>query len=42
MTIRSPGTGKITVNGEDIRYFADDQSRHQVRVLFISKNKIHK
>lgn len=30
VTIRSPGTGKITINGKDITYFEDNQSREQV------------
>lgn len=30
VTIRSPGTGKITINGKDITYFVDVQSREQV------------
>ncbi|GLV35031.1 mitochondrial ribosomal protein S9 [Carabus blaptoides fortunei] len=30
VTLRSPGTGKITINGEDIRYFADLQNREQL------------
>lgn len=30
VTIRSPGTGKITINGKDITYFEDIQSREQV------------
>ncbi|XP_063830599.1 small ribosomal subunit protein uS9m [Ostrinia nubilalis] len=30
VTIRSPGTGKITINGKDITYFEDVQSREQV------------
>lgn len=31
MTIRTPGTGLITVNGQDITYFDSVQSREQVR-----------
>lgn len=30
VTIKSPGTGKITINGKDITYFEDVQSREQV------------
>lgn len=30
VTIHSPGTGKITINGKDITYFDDVQSREQV------------
>lgn len=30
VTIKSPGTGKITINGQDITYFEDTQSREQV------------
>ncbi|XP_072942919.1 small ribosomal subunit protein uS9m [Epargyreus clarus] len=30
VTIRSPGTGKITINGSDITYFEDVQCREQV------------
>jgi small subunit ribosomal protein S9 len=30
VTIRSPGTGKILINGKDITYFDDVQSREQV------------
>lgn len=30
VTILSPGTGKITINGKDITYFEDVQSREQV------------
>ncbi|KAJ2948428.1 hypothetical protein O0L34_g7671 [Tuta absoluta] len=30
VTIRSPGTGKITINGKDITYFEDIQPREQV------------
>ncbi|KAK9882094.1 hypothetical protein WA026_018940 [Henosepilachna vigintioctopunctata] len=30
VTIRSPGTGKISINGKDITYFKDVQSREQI------------
>ncbi|XP_026494376.2 small ribosomal subunit protein uS9m [Vanessa tameamea] len=30
VTIKSPGTGKITINGQDLTYFEDTQSREQV------------
>lgn len=30
VTIRSPGTGKILINGKDLTYFEDIQSREQV------------
>ncbi|KAJ0174075.1 hypothetical protein K1T71_010221 [Dendrolimus kikuchii] len=30
VTIKSPGTGKITINGKDLSYFEDTQSREQV------------
>ncbi|KAG7301506.1 hypothetical protein JYU34_014473 [Plutella xylostella] len=30
VTIRSPGTGKITINGKDLTYFKDTQPREQV------------
>ncbi|XP_045452817.1 28S ribosomal protein S9, mitochondrial [Melitaea cinxia] len=30
VTIKSPGTGKITINGQDLTYFEDVQSREQV------------
>lgn len=30
VTIRSPGTGKITINGKDLTYFDDVQPREQV------------
>ncbi|XP_035435176.2 28S ribosomal protein S9, mitochondrial [Spodoptera frugiperda] len=30
VTIRAPGTGKITINGKDLTYFDDIQSREQV------------
>ncbi|CAB3231700.1 unnamed protein product [Arctia plantaginis] len=30
VTLRSPGTGKITINGKDLTYFDDIQSREQV------------
>lgn len=30
VTIRSPGSGKITINGKDLTYFEDIQSREQV------------
>lgn len=30
VTIKSPGTGKITINGKDLTYFEDVQSREQV------------
>ncbi|KPJ05789.1 28S ribosomal protein S9, mitochondrial [Papilio xuthus] len=30
VTIRSPGTGLITINGKDLTYFEDTQSREQV------------
>lgn len=30
VTIRSPGTGKITINGSDLTYFEDVQCREQV------------
>ncbi|GBP07898.1 28S ribosomal protein S9, mitochondrial [Eumeta japonica] len=30
VTIRSPGTGKIIINGKDLTYFADIQPREQV------------
>ncbi|CAH2267013.1 jg6712 [Pararge aegeria aegeria] len=30
VTIKSPGTGKITINGQDLTYFEDTQPREQV------------
>lgn len=30
VTVRLPGTGKITINGHDISYFSMEQSREQV------------
>lgn len=30
VTVRMPGTGKITINGHDITYFEELQSREQV------------
>nr|XP_021190472.2 28S ribosomal protein S9, mitochondrial [Helicoverpa armigera] len=30
VTVRAPGTGKITINGKDLTYFEDVQSREQV------------
>ncbi|CAD0203114.1 unnamed protein product [Chrysodeixis includens] len=30
VTVKSPGTGKITINGKDLTYFDDVQSREQV------------
>lgn len=30
VTVRSPGTGKITINGKDLSYFKDTQPREQV------------
>lgn len=30
VTLRSPGTGKISINGQDIRYFSDIQCKEQV------------
>ncbi|KAM8703272.1 hypothetical protein ACLKA7_007967 [Drosophila subpalustris] len=32
VTVRLPGTGKITINGQDISYFSMEQSREQVSV----------
>lgn len=33
VTVRVPGTGKITINGKDITYFDDVQPREQVSDL---------
>lgn len=33
VTVRVPGTGKITINGKDIKYFDDVQPREQVSDL---------
>jgi len=30
VTLRSPGTGIVSINGEDLRYFGDIQSREQI------------
>ncbi|KAG5682128.1 hypothetical protein PVAND_011504 [Polypedilum vanderplanki] len=30
VTVRSPGTGKISINGQPITYFENDQSREQI------------
>ncbi|BFF89489.1 28S ribosomal protein S9 mitochondrial [Drosophila madeirensis] len=30
VTVRMPGTGKITINGQDISYFEDENSREQL------------
>lgn len=34
VTIRSPGTGVISINGKDINYFVDTQPREQVSQVF--------
>lgn len=34
VTLRVPGTGKLSVNGEDIGYFKDVQQREQVSFDF--------
>lgn len=33
VTLRVPGTGKITINGKDITYFEDTQPREQVSLF---------
>lgn len=38
VTIRSPGNGKITINGKDITYFEDAQPREQVCYNFFLLN----
>lgn len=35
VTIRMPGSGKISINGQDIRYFESDQNREQVSVALL-------
>lgn len=37
VTIRSPGTGKIVINGDDIGYFSYDQAREQVSLSMAQK-----
>lgn len=34
VTLRAPGTGKITINNEDISYFKDKQPKEQVSTKF--------
>ncbi|KAJ3663114.1 hypothetical protein Zmor_007423 [Zophobas morio] len=43
VTIRSPGTGKVTVNNQDLTYFAEVQSREQVSetVLIINNRDVY-
>lgn len=31
VTVYSPGTGLVTINGQDLSYFPDFQSREQVQ-----------
>jgi len=38
VTIRSPGSGKISINGQDISYFEDTQPREQVLFPLIFSN----
>lgn len=40
VTIRRPGTGKISINGKDITYFEQTQSREQVLFPLIFTNLI--
>ncbi|XP_045462681.1 28S ribosomal protein S9, mitochondrial [Harmonia axyridis] len=42
VTIRSPGTGKISINNKDITYFEDTQSREQVLFPLLFSNMIGK
>lgn len=37
VTIKCPGNGKISINGQDITYFEYDQSREQVSVYISSR-----
>ncbi|XP_062126350.1 small ribosomal subunit protein uS9m isoform X2 [Drosophila sulfurigaster albostrigata] len=38
VTVRLPGTGKITINGQDISYFSMEQSKEQVSDYFSPLN----
>ncbi|XP_023020124.1 LOW QUALITY PROTEIN: mitochondrial ribosomal protein S9 [Leptinotarsa decemlineata] len=42
VTIRMPGTGKITINGQDMSYFSDVQSREQLLFPLIFSNMLNK
>ncbi|XP_065076322.1 small ribosomal subunit protein uS9m [Ochlerotatus camptorhynchus] len=42
VTIVAPGTGKITINGQDITYFREIQPREQVLFPFIFCNMVSK
>nr|XP_008191155.1 PREDICTED: 28S ribosomal protein S9, mitochondrial [Tribolium castaneum] len=42
VTIRSPGTGKISINGEDISYFKETQGREQVLFPLLFSNMLNK
>ncbi|KAG8298517.1 hypothetical protein J6590_013694 [Homalodisca vitripennis] len=34
VTVRSPGTGLININGHDLSYFSDIQAREQKQKMF--------
>lgn len=36
VTVRAPGTGIVTINGQDITYFDVVQSREQVKLLIFN------
>lgn len=36
VTIKSPGSGKISINGQDITYFEDTQPREQVSAFYFT------
>ncbi|XP_072395229.1 small ribosomal subunit protein uS9m [Diabrotica undecimpunctata] len=42
VTIKLPGTGKISINGEDISYFKEDQPREQLLFPLIFTNMLNK
>lgn len=35
VTVRLPGTGKITINGQDISYFSSEECREQVSPILL-------
>lgn len=41
VTVKFPGSGKISINGQDITYFEYDQSREQVSVYTSSLIQIY-
>lgn len=39
VTVRLPGTGKISINGQDISYFSEEACREQVSVMMRERER---